>query len=112
MPPRSVKVRVRDRFNRICQCGCGVTIVGDKGWDTDHHIPISQGGENRETNLKPLLNACHKIKTAREAGVRAKTNQVRFKHLGLKTKSSGRGWPCGRNSKFKRTIGGKVVPRT
>lgn len=112
MPPRSVKVRVRDRFNCICQCGCGVTIVGDKGWDTDHTRAIADGGENRETNLRPLLNACHKVKTAREAGVRAKTNRVRLKHLGLKKAKKKWRWPCGKDSPLKKQVGGKVVPRT
>lgn len=108
VPPRSVKVRVLKAFGEICQCGCGVKIAV-KEWDTDHIRPLSEDGENRESNLRPLFKACHKLKTAAEATVRAKVYRVRNRHLGLKKKPSRLGF--GRDSKFKRTVDGRVVPR-
>jgi len=38
----------------------------------DHDKPLEQGGTNDDANLKPRCDDCHKAKTAREAGARAK----------------------------------------
>lgn len=107
-PPPTVKRRVLERFAYICQCGCTVKIETGVAWDADHIKPISENGENRETNLQPLIKAHHQKKTAEEATVRSKVYAVRNAHYGVKKKGK---WPHGKDSKTKRTIDGRVVLR-
>jgi 5-methylcytosine-specific restriction protein A len=38
--------------------------------DIDHVLPLSQGGEDVESNVQPLCKACHKAKTAVDFGKR------------------------------------------
>jgi 5-methylcytosine-specific restriction protein A len=38
--------------------------------ELDHRVPLWQGGTDDEANLDPLCAACHRDKTAREAGER------------------------------------------
>jgi 5-methylcytosine-specific restriction protein A len=107
-PPR-VRLRVFDRDKGICQCGCTRKIrPGDK-WETDHIVAIINGGENRETNLQTLLEQCHDIKTGRDVATKSDTYHKRARHLGLKRTRSP--LPGGKNSPWKRKIGGGVVRR-
>ena len=81
VPPR-VRLRVFERDEGKCQCGCGIKIrPGDK-WDTDHTKALANGGENREGNLRTLLTAHHKIKTAADVREKAKVYRIRAKHTG------------------------------
>jgi 5-methylcytosine-specific restriction protein A len=86
IPPR-VHDRVYLRFDGICQCGCGMKIrVGER--DTDHKQALINGGENRESNLVPIIRAHHKKKTAEDVAIKAKTARIRQKNLRIKTKKS------------------------
>ena len=38
----------------------------------DHDTPLEQGGSNDDSNLKPRCLECHKVKTDREARMRAR----------------------------------------
>lgn len=108
VPPR-VRIRVRDRDGGRCKCGCGRIIrVGDK-WQTDHIIAIINGGENRESNLRTLLTACHLVKTMADVSDKAAAYERRLSHLGLR--KAKRPMPCGKRSNLKKTMSGKVVPR-
>ncbi|MBA3588291.1 HNH endonuclease signature motif containing protein [Methylibium sp.] len=49
--------------------GCGLMWRADRD-QIDHTIPREQGGSNEDSNLKPMCDACHKAKTAREAAAR------------------------------------------
>jgi 5-methylcytosine-specific restriction enzyme A len=73
-------------------------------WAMDHKTAMCNGGENRESNLGPVLEVTHKVKTASDVAERAKVARVRAKHLGLKPK---RPW-----SKFRKRMDGTVDPRT
>jgi 5-methylcytosine-specific restriction endonuclease McrA len=53
---------------RCAGCGCVWTPSRDQ---IDHTVPLEQGGSNDDSNLRPLCDACHKAKTAAEAGARA-----------------------------------------
>ena len=90
--PLRVRLRVFERFNGICQCGCGVKIrVGD-AWEADHRIALINGGTNSETNLVPLLAKHHKTKTAADVALKSKTTRTRMKHLGIKPKKRKMGY--------------------
>ena len=102
VPPR-VRLRVFERFGGIC-CECGVKISG-KRWICDHRKAIINGGENRESNLGPIHEACDKTKTADDVAEKSKNARVRAKHLGLR-KRKGPPMPGSRDSPFKRKIGG------
>jgi 5-methylcytosine-specific restriction enzyme A len=93
IPPR-VKLRVFERNNGICQCGCGAKINAGRGdaWQTDHIIAIVNGGENRESNLRTLLEDCHKPKTAADVAVKSKTYRMRARHLGIRKPRTIRAW--------------------
>lgn len=44
----------------LCACGCGVSII--PGYDVDHIIPVSRGGDNWPSNLQLLTPTCNKSK--------------------------------------------------
>jgi len=107
IPPR-VRLRVFERFGGVCQ-ETGVKINAGDQWDCDHEIALSNGGENREGNLRPVLRAAHRAKTAKDVAQKAKDRRVRQKHIGIhKPKTTIAG---SRSSKFKRKIGGGTVLR-
>lgn len=107
IPPR-VRLRVYDRFNGVCQCGCTVPIRAGDSWQADHIVAIINGGENMESNLHPLLTKCHQRKTVVDVRLKSKVYKTRSKHLGIKPKSR---FPGGKGSKLKKKINGQVVPR-
>lgn len=82
--PDRVKVRVFARHEGYCHW-TGKKIMPGDTWDTDHVIALINGGENRESNLAPILRGkAHKEKTARDVAIKSKTARVRKRHLGLK----------------------------
>ena len=90
--PGSVRDRIMKRENDCCHI-CGLKIIGKK-WDLDHVKALINGGENRESNLKPAHRSCHVEKTAQDVAEKAKVAAIRKKHLGItrpasKIKSAG-----------------------
>jgi 5-methylcytosine-specific restriction endonuclease McrA len=62
----------------------------------DHVKALINGGENRESNLRPSHRKCHVEKTALDLAEKAKVATVRKKHLGItasKQSIPGRGFP-------------------
>jgi hypothetical protein len=107
VPPR-VKLRVFEAHGGIC-AETGVKIRSGDAWDCDHEIALINGGENRESNLRPVLRTAHREKTKADISTKVKNDRVRKKALGLhKPKNK---LPGGRGSKFKIKVGGQVVPR-
>lgn len=49
---------------------CGLVWMAHRD-QIDHIVPREQGGSNEESNLQPLCNECHALKTAAEAARRA-----------------------------------------
>ncbi|MEQ1938590.1 HNH endonuclease signature motif containing protein [Mesorhizobium sp. CN5-321] len=78
-PPR-VRQRIFDDCGGKCHI-CGVVIVGKK-WALDHLTALINGGENRQSNLKPVHITCHAVKTAADVAEKAKVAKVRGKHIG------------------------------
>lgn len=83
--PARVRLRVFDRFGGICQVTGRRIAAGDE-WDCDHKDALADGGEHRESNLRPVLRQAHRQKTAAENTARAKERRVRRKHFGIKPK--------------------------
>lgn len=106
-PPR-VRLRVFEAHNGICALTGRKIMPGDT-WELDHKQALANGGENRESNLQPVLKEAHKKKTALDVAQKSKDRRVRSKHLSIhKSKSP---LPGGRDDKFKRKINGSVVLR-
>jgi 5-methylcytosine-specific restriction protein A len=107
-PPR-VRLRVFEAFGGRCAiCGCkiGATVK----WALDHIIALINGGENRESNLQPICDGCHKIKTRADVAEKSKTSRIREKYLGIRPHRS-RPMPGSRQSKWKRCMDGTVTIR-
>lgn len=90
----------------ICHI-CGVKINATRGepWDVEHVIPLAIGGEDGGDNLKPAHRSCHAVKSKRDAGIKAKTDRLRAKHIGARKPSR---WA----SKWKRKVNGQTVLRS
>lgn len=83
--PGSVRDRILKRES--CCYLCTQPIDGTKKWDLDHVKALINGGENRESNLRPVHRKCHADKTAEDVAEKAKVAAIRKKHLGIKAKT-------------------------
>lgn len=80
MPPAKVRQRILEREGGICHiCHGG---IDKKGWHADHVPPLKDGGENRESMIKPAHEKCHRILTAKQAVERAPIERKKMKHSG------------------------------
>lgn len=77
-PPR-IRQRIFDDAKGCCHI-CEQPIVGKK-WSLDHVTALVNGGENRQSNLKPVHIACHAEKTAKDVAEKAKMARKRQAHL-------------------------------
>lgn len=81
IPPR-VRLRVFEAFGGKCALSGRKIMPGDK-WQIYHRVALINGGEHREANLQPVLDAPHKLKTRDDVAEKAKVSRIRQKHLGL-----------------------------
>ena len=58
---RNDRIKLRDQYT--CQA-CG--LVSIKG-NVDHHVPLAEGGDDLDQNLRWLCLDCHAIKSKAEA---------------------------------------------
>jgi len=93
VPPR-VKLRVFEKYNGVCYLS-GRKITPADVWDCDHIRALANGGENRESNLAPVLRDKHREKTKVDVAEKSTTYQKRSKHLGIRTKRGFRKPPEG-----------------
>lgn len=108
IPPR-VQARVFERHGGRCHW-TGRKIMAGEAWDVDHVVALINGGENRESNLAPILRGKpHQEKTAEDVAIKKKIAKIRARHLGIKQPK--KPFPGGKQSKWKRTMDGQVVPR-
>ncbi len=84
IPPR-VRLRVFERHGGICHISKRKIMPGE-AWDCDHFIALINGGEHRESNLRPALQKYHRIKTAEDVKEKAVTARKRMMNLGIKPK--------------------------
>lgn len=87
--------------------GCGRLVKPGEAWVESHFpVPHALGGE--ETGVAHDL--CNRIYAANvEVPAIAKAKRVRRKHIGAHVAQHP--LPCGRNSRMKKTIDGRVVAR-
>lgn len=96
---RRAPKRVRDRLKlKFPKCNiCKRKIEATEKMALDHVKALINGGENRESNLRPVHQSCHKIKTAADVAEKAKIAAIRQKHNGIVDPPArplkGRGFP-------------------
>ena len=83
-PPPHVRLRIFGRHNGRCHFSDRRIMPGDL-WDVDHVKALINGGENRESNMAPILRGKpHKEKTAVDVAEKSKVYRKRAAHIGLK----------------------------
>jgi len=90
IPPR-VRLRIWERHEDRCHI-TGRKIQAGEAWDCEHIKALCNGGEHRESNLAPALKQPHRIKTAQDVKIKAKTDRIRKRHLGIKKPRTIRAW--------------------
>jgi 5-methylcytosine-specific restriction endonuclease McrA len=109
MPSVKVQLRIYERQNGVCACGCQVVMDFDRDEiDCDHIVALKDHGENRETNLQLLRRKCHRTKTAAENTARADANRHKAKALTSRKKSS---FKTNRDGPFKKRMDGTLINR-
>lgn len=101
-PPR-VRERIftRDSTCHLCKC----EIQTGQKWDLDHVKALINGGENRETNLRPAHRKCHVGKTALDLAEKAKVAAIRKKHIGItRPKQTIKSAPFPKSEKAKKAV--------
>lgn len=83
--PDEVRLRVTRTFANTCYLS-GFLIVTETP-DMEHVIPLSEGGDHAEYNLRPALPAAHRIKSAGETERRKKADRAAKKKLGIKAET-------------------------
>src|SRR5215468_9706540 len=83
-PPPHVRLRIFETHKGVCHWSDRKIRPGDD-WDCDHVIALINGGENRESNMAPILrDKPHKEKTAADVAEKSKVYRKRAKHVGVK----------------------------
>ncbi len=80
-PPR-VLLRIFEKHHGICGIS-GRKIQPGERWQADHIIALINGGENRESNLRPVLVDPHKEKTKADVAEKSKVADVAKRHHGI-----------------------------
>ncbi|MGY3535370.1 HNH endonuclease [Bradyrhizobium sp. USDA 4452] len=81
-PPPHVRLRIFERHGGRCHFSDRRIMPGDH-WDVDHVKALINGGENRESNMAPILRGKpHKEKTAQDVAEKSKVYRKRAKHVG------------------------------
>jgi 5-methylcytosine-specific restriction endonuclease McrA len=91
MPPGYVRLRIVRRFGGQCpKCTRSLKHVA---WDCDHIVALTNGGENRESNLQPLCaSPCHSNKTKSDRRQKGKTDHALRSQYGIKKPRTITGW--------------------
>lgn len=105
--PDRVKLRVWEREGGRCYLTGKKIMPGDK-YEYEHKLALCLGGEHRETNIALALSDAHKLKTADDVKMRAKSDRIRKKHLGIRKPSRMAG---SRDSGIKIKMDGTCVDR-
>jgi len=90
--PDRVRLRIFERYNGRCQCGCYRKIVAGEAWQLDHKQALINGGPHAEDNLWPLLSEHHKGKTRQDVAQKSKTYRMGRRHAGIRKPRTIRAW--------------------
>lgn len=88
---RNQRAKMHDEHGSTC-CICLEAIPAGEPFIDEHIIPLELGGSNDMSNRGPAHVGCAKKKTQRDLKLIAKAKRVRARHLGIKKKSTFRGW--------------------
>ena len=102
------RARIFDAAGGVCHL-CGVRIAVGEPWEAEHVIALEISGDDSDANLRPAHVACHRAKTADDAGRIAKARRVHAKHIGAHRPKAT--IPGSKASPWKRTIDGRTVRR-
>jgi 5-methylcytosine-specific restriction protein A len=108
---KRTKLEAWQRAKGRCE-ECGVKL-STTNVEFHHAKPCTfddDGGDNSVSNVVVLCRLHHRLITDEQVPIIAKSNRQRAKHLGI-TNSRGRPLPGGRNSRWKKKLDGRVVPR-
>ena len=112
--PDRVKVRIWQRScdwyhgSPSCAC-CGLPILVPM-IEFDHIVAICNGGENRESNIRPVHLWCHREKTRADMQRKAADYRKRRKHV-LGRKQTRSSFQTNRAGPYKRKIDGTIERR-
>lgn len=82
IPPR-VKLRIWNRCGGRCSL-TGRKIMPGEPFDYEHRTALCNGGQHREFNIVLALRGkVHQAKTAEDVAIKAKTDRIAKKHLGI-----------------------------
>lgn len=90
VPPR-VRQRIFEREGKRCHISGRVIREGEL-WDLDHVKALINGGEHRESNLKPALRDKHREKTAQDVREKSTINRLRKSASGIRKPRTIRQW--------------------
>lgn len=82
-PPPHVLLRILRRHDHTCYI-TKMKIPPGVTPEFDHIVELEDGGENRESNIAPVLPAAHKVKSADARKRRAKADAAAKKAAGIK----------------------------
>jgi 5-methylcytosine-specific restriction enzyme A len=103
--PDRVAERVCKKHADRCQGPCGLKFGGKLTAHMDHVVALinwtGEGHGNRESNLQPLCQFCHAMKTKIDVAAKSLTAKLRKSHLGIKSPSP-RPVPGSKNSPWAR----------
>jgi 5-methylcytosine-specific restriction protein A len=94
-PDTKVPDRVRDRIFQREDCIChlsGRIITDGELWDLDHVQALVNGGEHRESNLKPALRDKHREKTSSDVREKSIIARKRKAASGIRKPRTIRAW--------------------
>jgi 5-methylcytosine-specific restriction endonuclease McrA len=78
------RTKIFDAHGGIC-CLCEFKIDAPKQkWILEHKKPLWLGGADDESNLAPAHYDCAIEKTRAEAPVKAKSDRIRARHIGIR----------------------------
>ena len=82
---RLARTRIFEAAKGVC-CLCDQPILASRGEKhiIEHIVPLWLGGADDESNMKPAHYGCAIEKTRKESPVKAKSDRVRARHLGIK----------------------------
>jgi len=88
---------------------CSGRIQAGEAWEVSHEIPLELGGADDEANMRPAHAKCHRAHTSTvDIPNIARAKRRYAKHIGARKRSTFLG---SRQSRWKKTISGRVVDR-
>jgi 5-methylcytosine-specific restriction protein A len=106
--PGKVKAEAFKRCGGVCEDCTAKLFPGNVEYD--HIIPDSLGGEPTLANCRVKCRACHKAKSAEDAGNLARSLRREANHIGARAPSRNP-IPGGRRTPWKMTFGRGAIRR-